>query len=436
MVTLIADDLTGACDAGALFTGRDRVGVFVDDAAPGAEWDVAAMDTESRGLEPAAAAERVGRAVERLAARLAHGLLFKKIDSTLRGPVGAELAALLLATGRRTALICPAFPDQARTVLHGHLLVGGMDAHLSPIGQDPAYPGPTSDIADILRRGAAQPVSFLSLARVRGGHEDLARTLASDREQIFVADAEADSDLDALARAALGCPHLVLAGSAGLARAVAASLGFASPPMPLPEGRAWLILAGSLHPATRAQLRTLESAGIAGVRLDGQRDPDIGWLIEQLKDDRPVFIASSDDIATAPGARGETASRLAVAATRVLLESRPDLVAVTGGETAVALLRALGAARLELLGVPSSGLALGDVVVDSALASPGSSPAARRPRLGSNINSALASPGSSPAARRPRLGSNINDASTLPLLTKAGGFGAPDLFLTLLKGTP
>src|SRR6266849_3771190 len=43
---------------------------------------------------------------------------------------------------------------------------------------------------------------------------------------------------------------------------------------------------------------------------------------------------------------------------------------------------------------------------NSALASPLSSPAARRQRLGSN-NSALASPLSSPAARRQRLGSNI-----------------------------
>ena len=60
LVTLIADDLTGACDAGAPFAGRSRVVVFVAPASPGPEWSVAAVDTESRGLAPAEA--EIGRA--------------------------------------------------------------------------------------------------------------------------------------------------------------------------------------------------------------------------------------------------------------------------------------------------------------------------------------------------------------------------------------
>ena len=60
------------------------------------------------------------------------------------------------------------------------------------------------------------------------------------------------------------------------------------------------------------------------------------------------------------------------------------------GDTAIALLRGLGASRLELTGAPASGLALGDVIVDAV--------------------------------------------PVLSVLTKAGGFGAPDLFSTLLKG--
>jgi len=407
LATLIADDLTGACDAGAPFAGRGRVGVFVAPASPGPEWDVAAVDTESRGLEPAEAAELVGAAAGRLGTRLARGLLFKKIDSTLRGPVGAELEALLSASGRRTALLCPAFPGQQRAVLHGTLRVSGVPAHETPVGRDPTYPGPTSDVPEILRRGAIRPISFLPLVRVRGGHDDLVRALRGAGDEIIVADAETDGDLESLAGAALGCPELVLAGSAGLARAAAAALGYAGPPVPLPDGHAWLIVAGSLHPATRAQLRALEAAGVTGVRLDGPCDPDARPLIGQIKDGRPVFIATGDVTAAAPGARHAAASRLALVAARVLAESRPDLVAVTGGETAVALLRAVGATRLTLSGAPSSGLALGDAIVDSAWARP--------------------------AARRPRLGSNIEAASTLPLLTKAGGFGPPDLFLTLLN---
>jgi D-threonate/D-erythronate kinase len=391
LATLIADDLTGACDAGAPFAGRGRVGVFVAPASPGPEWTVAAVDTESRGLPPVDAAEAVRGVVRRLGTRPAGGLLFKKIDSTLRGPIGAELEALLETSGRRAALLCPAFPDQGRTVLNGTLLVSGAPAHENPIGRDPAYPGPTSNVVEIVRRGAARPVSFLPLDHVRGDRDALARTLRDVRHHIIVADSLTDGDLHALAGATLGCTGLALVGSAGLARAAAAAYGFLAPPAALPRGRAWLIVAGSLHPAARAQLGGLEAAGVMGVRLDGAADPDAAPLVAEIKGGRPVFIATSDRMVAGPDARLAARSRLTGFAARILADSRPDLIAVTGGETAAALLRAVGANRLDLSGAPLSGLALGDAVVDST--------------------------------------------TRLPLLTKAGGFGPPDLFLALLERT-
>jgi len=390
LATLIADDLTGACDAGALFAGRGRVGVFVDAAAVDPGRDVAAIDTETRSLTAPEAAARVRATAERLGARLHAGLLFKKIDSTLRGAVGAELDALLSATGRSAALVCPAFPAEGRTVAQGRLCVNGIPVHASPIGRDPAYPGDTSDVVAILRRATARPISHLPLDRVRSGRDALERALASARG-IVVADAETDADLDALAAAAAARPALVLAGSAGLAGAVAARLGHAAPlPVPLPEGRGWLIVAGSLHPATRAQIRSLEAAGVAGVAIDGTCDPDTRALVDRLRGGRPVFVTTADGAAATPDARRHMAARLAALATGVLARTRPDLVAVTGGDTAHALIVALEADHLELRGSPSSGLALGDLVVDGA--------------------------------------------PTLAVLTKAGGFGAANLFLTLLDG--
>ena len=389
-VTLIADDLTGACDTGALFAGRARVLVSVGVSAAGAEREVTAVDTESRGLEPAAAAARVSTMARCLTPRLAQSVLFKKIDSTLRGPLGAELEALLSTTGRRNALVCPAFPAQARTVRDGVLRVGGVPAHESPIGRDPAYAGPTSKVADLVRRGSARPVFSLPLSRVRGDRELVARALDAADHHIIVADAEADGDLDALAWAARDRPGLVLAGSAGLARAVAASLGYPEARVPLPKGRAWLILGGSLQPATRAQIQALEAWGITGVRLKGPQDPEAAPLIAELEHGRPVFIATSDEIATAPAARGDVAARLARLAATLLARSQPDLIMAMGGDTAVALLRALGSDSIELLGVPASGLALGDLAV--------------------------------------------NASTRLPVLTKAGGFGDPDLLLNLLEG--
>src|ERR1700675_4765132 len=204
-VTIIADDLSGACDAGALFAGRGPVGVFVAPELPDARWPAAAVDTESRALPPAAAAERVRRVVDGLEARLAGGRVFKKLDSTVRGPVAAELYALMGASGVATALVCPAFPAQGRTVRDGVLSVFGQPAHESPVGRDPGYPSPTSDLVEILSSPSGRPVSLLPLPvsllplkEVRGPIEELVRALVM-RTGLVVADAEADQDLDDLA---------------------------------------------------------------------------------------------------------------------------------------------------------------------------------------------------------------------------------------------
>ena len=70
----------------------------------------------------------------------------------------------------------------------------------------------------------------------------MARALRAAAGHIIVTDTETDADLDTIAAAARACPELVLAGSAGLAGAVAATLGYAGPPASLPGGRAWLMI--------------------------------------------------------------------------------------------------------------------------------------------------------------------------------------------------
>src|SRR6266702_656293 len=91
---IVADDLTGACDAGTLFAGKAPVPVTVWPDPPVAA-EVAVVDTESRRLDRAAATDRVSDAA---AQRAGATSWFKKIDSTLRGHVGAEIVALLQAT--------------------------------------------------------------------------------------------------------------------------------------------------------------------------------------------------------------------------------------------------------------------------------------------------------------------------------------------------
>lgn len=393
LATLIADDLTGACDAGALFSGAGPVGIVTDGLAFDPNRDVVAADTETRALDAGQAAKEVWDMARHLAPRFALGPAVKKLDSTLRGQVAAELDAMLLATGLRAALVCPAFPAQGRTVVDGILRVDGILAHESPIGQDPFYPGPTSSVIDIVQDGTERTVAHLRLRDVRWGHEALCRALDEAAGELIVADAETDADLDALARAALVLdPSLLLAGSAGLAGAMARALKYPPPPRAVPRTRRWLIVAGSLHPATRAQIQALADAGTTGCWVDGVREPDPGPVLKALAQGHPAYIATRAPSDGAGAERwAEMAAALAAVAADIVAQAEPDVVAATGGDTAWALLEALGASRLEVTGAPLSGLAIGALVT--------------------------------------------RDGSTLSLLTKAGGFGASDLFLSLLDGT-
>jgi len=343
-VTIVADDLTGACDAGTLFAGKSPVPVAVwPDPAVAAP--VSVVDTESRDLEAAEASRRVRRAIGP-GARAGATVWFKKIDSTLRGHAGAELAALLRATGVSSALVCPAFPAQGRTVVDRQLFVNGE---------------PHASVVDRLRPEVDRPLAWIPLGDVRAGGIALTARVMRLAGMIAVADAETDADLDALLGAALAleAPPL-LAGSAGLARALAERLGLLAGPASLPPGR-WLIVAGSLSPSTRRQIAEARRAGLRVLAT-----PDAG----------------RGDAATAAAEVGAEAARL--------LAAEPfDLVVVTGGETAVALYRALGATRLDLVGAPQPGLALGW----------------------------LGMPG----------------RADLAVLTKAGGFGPPNLFVSLAR---
>ena len=318
-LAVIADDLTGACDTGSLFTAEAAVPVTVwPRLPPGAP--VCAIDIESRALPGAEAAARAACAVASVPA----ARYFKKIDSTLRGAVGAETDAMLAALGAAPARL-------------GH-----------------------ADVIDLLRPQTQRPLAWIPLDEVRAGVERLAARIARLRGMLIVADAASDDDLLRLVDAALVAdPPPLLVGAAGLGRALAIRLGRLGAPAPVPRAARWLVVAGSRHPATRRQAAAARAAGL-------------------------TVVAAPDADA---GDRLATARRLAAEACALLERETFGVVAVAGGETAVALHDALGAERIDLAGAPRPGLAIGSL---------------RAPRH-----------------------------PDLQIVTKAGGFGEPDLFVTL-----
>jgi len=100
-VVVIADDFTGANDAGvSLALSGKKVSVAFQTPFTG-DTDALVINSDSRALRASEAAEKLTRYAAEIDAAT---WLVKKIDSTLRGNPGAEVEALLRISGQRQRL--------------------------------------------------------------------------------------------------------------------------------------------------------------------------------------------------------------------------------------------------------------------------------------------------------------------------------------------
>lgn len=149
MIVVVADDLTGAAEvAGAAFDAGFRAEVQLE-FDPQSSAEVIVVDTDTRWREPAEAAEQVSQIV-RVICATAPQQLFKKVDSVLRGPVWAELSAMLAASGKRKAILIPANPMRQRVIRNGQMWVANQPLAQTPLARDPEYPRSSSFIPDLL----------------------------------------------------------------------------------------------------------------------------------------------------------------------------------------------------------------------------------------------------------------------------------------------
>ena len=126
---MIADDMTGALDAGVAFASSGaRVcvgqGCYFTSDPEAAECGVVVSVVPTRHVSPSEAYDMVRETVER-AAPLGFSVIFKKTDSALRGNIGAELEAVMDASGVKRLCFVPAFPAMDRVTKNGIHYING-----------------------------------------------------------------------------------------------------------------------------------------------------------------------------------------------------------------------------------------------------------------------------------------------------------------------
>jgi uncharacterized protein YgbK (DUF1537 family) len=272
-VAIVADDLTGACDTAQPFAAVAPTGILAR-GLTGLEhaggWRVLAINGRTRSLEPQAARAATREILRRLG-DLGAPVLYKKIDSTLRGNVAAELQGVAEAFPDRAVLVAPAFPAMGRTTVEGQVLVRGVPADRTEYAADPRHPVRDASLLRLCHGEGRHGAELVRLAQVREGATALAAALARARglARFLCVDAETDADLEAIARAAEpGGARYVLVGSAGLAGALArAGPGLAAqdgvPAWPAPGRR--LAVIGTRNPAAVAQVEWVRREGLAAL---------------------------------------------------------------------------------------------------------------------------------------------------------------------------
>ena len=369
---IVADDLTGATDSGAqLARAGYRVAVAFHNAPlpPTDDLDAVVVDTDSRQLTYEKAHERVSESVRQLKDVR---ILYKKIDSTLRGQVATEIEAALRDSGRPSAIIAPAFPGNGRATLKGVQMVHDEPVHETRFAKDPVTPVPEGHIPSLLTESGLSDVGTLGV-RDLGEPGKVRRALEEYRW--VASDATEDAHLKSLVETVPDPAQVLWIGSAGLVKA----LGGAYPGPRIGEalsgktapGNGVLIVVGSMNEVSREQLRRLgEEPGVEVVAISaaalatGEGDAIESALRaagECLSDGKSVALSSTDEELPEGGAE-HVVDALSEVVAGLFEEGLFGSLVLTGGDTAVHVSRGLGARGIMLEGEIEPGVATGTLI--------------------------------------------------------------------------
>ncbi len=354
---ILADDLTGAADSAARchHAGLPAT-IFLQPPTTELPSGAVAFTSDSRYLPPDLAAQRVCDCL-RPFQQQPDVVWYKKIDSTLRGNLGAELDAMLTTLAAPDSapcvVICPAFPAQGRGLVDGYLVYNQSAPRALHL--------PT-----LLAQQTSRPLVSFALADVQAGVAHLAKLLATAHQQgrqLLVADALSNADLETVVAATQqALPQALFCGSAGLIEKLARSQISAKIPTLATAPslqRPILALVGSGSAMAHRQLAALRAmAGVDVFVVQSEAEPvgqlsavkQIGWAYHHPP---PALTASLE---------GETARALAAQLARlavVLIERlHPQTLLLVGGDTTVHVLEQLGIQQLTVLAELMPGIPL------------------------------------------------------------------------------
>lgn len=209
-IIILADDLTGANDSAVHFAKNGfstMVKVLNDgvgDILTNNNNEVIAINTDTRSVSSQDAYTNIFE-VTSLLQKTFTGLLYKKIDSILRGNPASELEAVMDAMNYDLAFVAPSFPDNNRMVNQGVLTAPNLEIDTVKMFSQVMHKKIVNIPLHIIRAGAKQIDNFIKYS-------------SSGGSMVYILDACTNDDLKIIKDAAnLIKQPKILCGSAGLA---------------------------------------------------------------------------------------------------------------------------------------------------------------------------------------------------------------------------
>ncbi|HID56607.1 TPA: four-carbon acid sugar kinase family protein [Candidatus Poribacteria bacterium] len=251
MITVIADDFTGAAELGAIGFRYGLRGEIQRELELETGSELLVIDTDTRSRSEREARERVKDVAGSILEEKPEWI-YKKVDSVMRGHILTELTAMMRALEKGKVLLIPANPSLGRTISGGTYFVKGRPLSETDFSKDPEYPATSSDVIELLGSSEEVEVRFLNRGRVLLPHG--------------IAIGEAESKEDLLEWAAKLDEDTIPAGGSDFFRAILELKGFTPRPSERrmdrsKRGRS-LFICGSGSDYSQRAIRRAERIGV------------------------------------------------------------------------------------------------------------------------------------------------------------------------------
>lgn len=356
---IIADDFTGANDT-AVQVKKRGYNIKVTFSPPlKVEEKFVVIDTETRTISGDKAYQTVKNIIENLLKKEDFSFIYKKIDSTLRGNIIKEIKAIDEIYQPEIVIFAPALPKLGRITQSGVHKVKGIPILQTEFAKDPINPVLKDNIVEILETEFKEEVEYISLKVLHNlTHTEL------NKGKYYAFDVETIEDIQKIARLGIESNKKILwIGSAGLIEGIFDIL--------IPK-KPSLGIVGSVSEISSKQLLYAKEMGMNVLELDICKILDFPEKEYNLFLEKALFfLKQQQNLVITSCLNKETLNKVMVYAEKnhiekeeiakyiknifgkivksILKEVEINGIFLTGGDTAISIIKNLEADELEIL---------------------------------------------------------------------------------------